>query len=185
MSIVKMFKKENKIFRIYNDISPEKPEMYGHIFHWHPRYDLGKRIKPEDTKETLCIQEWEQFLNLFLYDHGDIKLSIRASKDRFDSGHVGYIGVTREEFRQHFGESTCENSKKSCKTLEESLLTYTAYLNGEVYEWDVQEVTTCKECGHIMRYETIDGCRGYYGVDSWEQMKKDAGVDETWEEVNA
>lgn len=41
----------------------------------------------------------------------------------------------------------------------------------------------CSECGHVTE-EIVDSCCGYYGTDSFEQMKQEAGVDKTWRKID-
>jgi len=184
MDIIKSYKKENTLFRICVDPCPERPEMYGHIFHWHPRYDLGKRIKPAETKKNLQTKDWAQFLNLYLFDHGELILSITPFNDQFDSGQVGYVGVTREEFNNHIRGDEAQRSKGSIARVQESLERFSMYLNGSVFYWTKTVLKTCSECGHTSEGDIIHDCGGYYGIESWDQMMADAGVDESWEEVS-
>lgn len=110
-----------------------------------------------------------------MYDHSGITVSTSNSypyNDRWDSGCVGFIYVTKKTIFEECGDITEENWKKRAdKYLEGEMETYDQYLRGDVYGFTltkkVIEQDKCPHCGEIIREyeveEEVDSCWGFYG----------------------
>lgn len=95
---------------------------------------------------------------LYLYDHGGITISMGAFSDRWDSGQVGWIYMTRGVLDREFGGDV--ERGEAC--LEGEVETYDNYLTGSVYGYEVweHEKGDAPEDG-----ELTDSCWGFFGDD--------------------
>jgi hypothetical protein len=120
-------------------------------------------------------------LPLWLYDHSGISMSCGERtypyNDPWDSGGVGVIFVTRDKLLQEYG--TWDNGKlikaasrvtktmraKAEKCLQQEVETYSAWLQGEVYGYRVDDAD-----GNL-----IDSCGGFVGeLDYCKEQANDA-----------
>ena len=169
---------------------------------WHDRYNLGDEHSFDDVDEFLermCYEvlhkEGDEIdrlnsldklkmlkeSNLILikeinmYDHSGITVSTSSSypyNDRWDSGTVGFIYVTKKTLFEECGDITEKNWKeRGDQYLEGEMETYDQYLRGDVYGFILtKKVITqekCPHCGEVIReYEEDiedDSCWGFYG----------------------
>ena len=169
---------------------------------WHRRYDLGDKHPFDDVDEflqRLCYEilhkENEEtyelsWIDLFkmldesnlilikpinMYDHGGITVStssVYPYNDRWDSGTIGFIYVTKKKIFEECMDITEENWKERAdQYLEGEMETYDQYLRGDVYGYwltkKVKQQDKCPHCGEIIReYEEEvedDSCWGFYG----------------------
>lgn len=103
-------------------------------------------------------------LPLWLYDHSGISMSTSHTypyNDRWDSGQVGWIYLTKERFLSETGYEEVQWPEKACEMLEAEVVIYDQYLCGETYGFQVFELD--KESGTWE--ETDESCWGFYGSD--------------------
>lgn len=125
---------------------------------------------------------------VYKYEHSGIALSLSAFSDPFDSGTLGYAFVTNAKIRQEFcgghhttarfGEaSVCHwvpgtgiiNKARRAKAeacIRSSLRTYEAFLNGEVFGYEV-----LGKDGNA-----LESCYGFYGMESLPYMLDSADI---------
>ena len=95
-------------------------------------------------------------LPLYLYDHSGITMSTSSFNDRWDSGQVGWIFVSKDKVKQESLDET-----KIEEYLKGEVETYDQYIRGDVYGYKVYKIETCdKGCEHE---EELDSCWGFYG----------------------
>lgn len=154
--------------------SPRDWEHLGTMVCFHKRYGLG-------DKHTLSIdnfRDWEgveQYLveacdavlvlPLYLYDHSGVRISTTPFSDRWDSGQVGFIYVTKVAVRKEFGPMPVL-IERVANVLRGEVETYDQYLSGDVW-------------GYILGDETddhLDSCWGFYGRESAEEAAKVAAA---------
>jgi len=162
--------KDNKKYRIKiiqdeNPFSPREDDNLGTMVCFHSRYNLGDKhdFSREEAREFLKSKEICVSLPLYLYDHSGITMNTSGFSCRWDSGCVGFTYVTKEQVRKEYGVKriTKEVIEKVTKVLEGEVQTYDQYLRGDVYGYEIYEVTTCSE-GH--EHENfVDSCWGFYG----------------------
>jgi hypothetical protein len=162
--------KDNKKYRIKiiqdeNPFSPREDDNLGTMVCFHSRYDLGDKhdFSREEAQEFLKSKEICVSLPLYLYDHSGITMNTTGFSCRWDSGCVGFTYVTKEQVRKEYSVKriTKEVIEKVTKVLEGEVETYDQYLRGDVYGYEIYEVTTCSE-GH--EHENfVDSCWGFYG----------------------
>lgn len=144
---------------IERDPHPESPREWdnlGTIVCWHVRYRLG------DVQPKMSPDEWlaevpadSVILPLYLYDHGGITMRTAPFLCPWDSGQVGWIYVTAEKIKAAYGwkRLTDVRRKKVGAALRSEVETYSTYLEGEVYGFNVVGKSG----------ESIDSCWGFFG----------------------
>ena len=162
--------KNNKKYRIKiiqdeNPFSPREDDNLGTMVCFHSRYNLGDKhdFSREEAREFLKSKEICVSLPLYLYDHSGITMNTSGFSCRFDTCCVGFTYVTKEQVRKEYGVKriTKEVIEKVTKVLEGEVETYDQYLRGDVYGYEIYEVTTCSE-GHEHE-KFVDSCWGFYG----------------------
>jgi hypothetical protein len=122
---------------------------------WHRRYNLG------DEQNSNPVRDMVQslYLPLFLYDHSGITMKTTPFSCQWDSSHVGWIYVTKENIRKEYGIKKITKKVKEMvyRILISEVEEYDQYLNGEVYGF----IITDDETG-----EEIDSCWGFYGEEA-------------------
>jgi hypothetical protein len=163
---------------------PRKDPHVGIMVCWHQRYKLGDeqpKYSPAEWKKMLACSVDEEFnsldddsegydekvapilrekvimLPLFLMDHSGLSISTRDFNDRWDSGQIGWIYVTRKSLSSE-GIEDPEGSLRG--EVEE----YDRYLRGDMYGFVLEQITCCECCGN-MDYEDMDSCWGFGGDD--------------------
>lgn len=189
-----------KILNDDNPINPRDWDNLGTMVCFHRRYSLGDYIHGRCLSEsrvgkgenTFSATEPDDFLDwlkenraevaiilpIFMYEHSGITISTGREypfNDRWDSGQVGFIFVTKEQVR---AEYSCKRiSKKTLETatkvLEGEVKEYDQYLTGDVYGYQLYKITEPdfdadsddpEDFG-----EEVDSCWGYYGADCCKQ----------------
>lgn len=182
MEIEKTYKKGNKELRVIREESPESPREWdnvGTMVCFHNRYNLGDKTNLnqdsfnswEELKEYLVEElKAEVILPLRLYDHSGISISCGTEypfNDRWDSGCVGFIYVTKDKLNEEG-----INKEDAEKRLKGEVETYDQYLNGDIYGFQLVELTNCKCCSHNGEVE-LDSCWGFYGDNPFENGMSD------------
>ncbi len=174
---VREIKLGKQILRIFPDESPESPRSWdnlGTMVCSHKRYNLGDKHDfdfnqydgwEEAGKALIKENDAAIVLRLYLFDHSGISLRTTPFSDRWDSGQVGFVFISKEKLRKEYGVKRI--SKKLLEKVEKYLIgevgTYDQYLRGDVFGFEVVEVSTCdKEHEHE---EHIDSCWGFFGND--------------------
>lgn len=142
----------------------------GTMLCFHKRYSLGdpNRI----GIKTSDFESWEDMekylyemkdavivLPLYLYDHSSLAMSTRDFGDRWDSGQVGFIYVSREDVLKAFNHKRNITRKlrelvTSC--LQEEVNTYDKYIQGDVWGYVILDDEG----------EEVESSYGFYGEDS-------------------
>lgn len=144
-------------------------------------FDFFKEDDPE-IEATSLQKEVEEKLKvghafvLSYYEHGNCEWSLQGEgpQCRWDSVHTAGIMIFDEAECGPMGAETLEDRAKDAESFLE---TYTCWCNGEVYGYEIADVTHCKECGHEIVKPVEDGsCWGFYGndIDSMAEQVRDA-----------
>lgn len=154
---------------IQPDVNPENPRDWdnlGLMVCFHGRYDLGDKHSfksPEELQEFLAEEKPPVLLPLYLYDHGGISISTksfigRAQHAEWDSGKVGYAYITRDTLLKEFGikRITAKLLAQATKILQAEVATYDQFLNGEVYNYTIEDVD-----GGL-----VTSCGGHFGKET-------------------
>jgi len=139
-----------KVKYIAIDNDPESPRVCDNfctMVCFHKKYVLGdeehgykaeKFYSWDDLKESIeKIEDVAVILPLYLYDHSGLSIRTTPFEDKWDSGQIGYIFVTKAKICEEFSitdeEITEEIVDKAKKILEGEVQIYDNYLNGNVY----------------------------------------------------
>jgi hypothetical protein len=176
MEKIKELKSGNKILRIFVDENAENPrnwENLGKMVCNHKTYNLGDKHNFDfdncdswDEVKEVLINKFEAIviLPIYLFDHSGISISTKPFNDRFDSGQVGFIYVTKEDMLNYdfnITEITDKLIELTNKMLVGEVDLYNDYLNGNVFMFEVIKIEK-DNLGY--EYETIiDSCGGFFG----------------------
>ena len=167
------------VIKLIQDESPQNPQTewdnLGTMVCWHKRYDLGDKhnIRHEDFAgwddiEAHLIKEYDAcvVLPLYLYDHSGITMRTYSFNDRWDSGQVGFIYISKEKVRKEYSVKHITKTliEKITKYLESEVSTYDDYLTGNVCGFSVED-----EEGDV-----VDSCWGFYGDDGRKEAMSNA-----------
>jgi hypothetical protein len=140
--------------------SPRDDENIGTFFGFHRRYrspDAAPDADPQ-TAAHIATRSQNICLPVWLYDHSGT--AYRAAEANpfhcpWDSGLFGFIYVSKADARKAFGVSrlTAATIEKVKAALRAEVEAYSAWANGEVYMWSVEN-----EDG-----DTLDSVGGYIG----------------------
>jgi len=176
-NLIKEVRVGNQILRIYHDEDSESPRSWdnlGTMVCKHKRYNLGDKHNVDfddfnsiDELEKGLIKEFNTavILPIFMYDHSGVTIRTTSFNDRWDSGQVGFILISKEKVRKEFNVKRINKKliEKVQTLLEGEVKTYDEYLSGEVFSFELLEVKNCElDCEHE---ETIDSCGGFFGDD--------------------
>ena len=153
ISAVKEWNNGSVKFSIYPDTDPINPlEDCDHeerMVCFHRRYNLGDKhnYRHEDysswaelKRAILHDNKGAVILPLYLYDHSGVTIKTTSFNDRWDSGQVGFIYLTKEGMKKYYGESMPRYWKKRAKEiLLSAVKTYDDYLTGNVYGFKLEK----------------------------------------------
>ena len=173
-----------KILTDDNPDSPRNWDNAGRMVTWHNHYNLGDeqpKLNPGDWIKDFCVKNcdvidsiWDLynngelteqaawlivkqkyiFLPLFLYDHSGITISTSSFNDRWDSGQIGWIYISKKDAIKEWGKKlfTKTVEKKTVEYLQAEVTDYDNYLTGNVYGYIIENSNG----------ETADSCWGFY-----------------------
>lgn len=165
MNEVKTIERENLTAKIFYDVDPSNPREWGSLSTmacFHRNYRLGDEhdFSDPDALRDFVDRKDVIALPLYLYDHSGITMSTSPFSCRWDSGQVGFIYITAEQARNHFGWKRITKSRydQLIEFLEGDVDVYDKYLTGDVYGYVIEDLDG----------EEIDACWGFYGTDDIE-----------------
>jgi hypothetical protein len=158
-----------KKLKVVHDSSPESPRSWdnlGTMICFHNRYDLGDNHSYdsddysgwEEMKQAIIKEENPAvILPLYMYNHSGIAISTKPFSCRWDSGQIGFILVSKKKALEEFGGKivTAKLKERLEKILEGEVETYTQYVEGEVYGFQIVDEDD----------DIVDSCYGFYGTD--------------------
>ena len=158
--------KETIIYKGYKinvtlDSYPDNPREWsnlGVMVCAHPRYILGDVQCRNGYEVDEYLKEQGDILvayNLYLYDHGDITISVRPFSCPWDSGQVGVIFATKEQVRREYNVKRITARIKGIvkQVLQSEVKVYDDYLRGDVWNYDIETPDG----------DFLDACSGFYG----------------------
>jgi hypothetical protein len=129
--------------------SPRECDNFGTMVCFHKKYSLGDA---DHGYKNEAFNSWNELKNaieenedvgvilpLYLYDHSGITMRTHPFNDRWDSGQVGFIFVSKDKIREEFSiedtdaDINDEMLEKVKNILEGEVEMYDHYLTGDVY----------------------------------------------------
>jgi hypothetical protein len=165
-----MKKFELEVVQDTNPYSPREDDNFGTMVCFHKRYELGDKTdyRSEDydswdeLEKGIIENEGEVIiLPLYLYDHSGITISTSPFGCNWDSGRIGFIFMSKHKIKKEEIDET-----KVEQYLIDEVKVYDQYLTGDVWGYNVYEVSTCDK-GHEHK-ELVESCYGFYGHDECE-----------------
>lgn len=162
--------------KIYHDPDTESPREWsnlGKLICWHRRYRLGdshpfdspdallRDLSGVTDQSDLSIEQLREraerkaiLLPVFLYDHSGLAMNTIGFHCPWDSSQVGYVYVTLDAVREEFGVKRVTKAmrEKAKNILRAEIVTFDAYLGGQVYGYVVERDG-----------EEVDACWGFFG----------------------
>ena len=139
----------NKVIRIrYSPDSGENPREWsnGTMFSLHhKRYNLPEELGIKSSEfgswkemKSYITKEFKPKMirQVSMYDHSGVSLSLGSPTDRWDSGIVGFIVITKDSWKEVMGD-TPFSQRKGEEMIKNELETYDAWQKGEVYGWEI------------------------------------------------
>jgi len=165
----------NKTYKleIVQDTDPENPRNWdnlGKMICFHRRYNLGDEHSYkfndynswEEMKTDIIKQENVAVIYpLYLYNHSGITISTTPFGDRWDSGQVGFVYISKQTI---YEEYNCKRITKAIRLKAESVLqaevkTYDKYIIGDAWGYRITDEDE----------NEIESCWGYYDWESAEE----------------
>jgi len=118
---------------------------------FHKRYNLGDQDHDYDERDydsfsdmLAEIKKREDpltILPLYLLDHSGCTISVGSFGDRWDSGMIGFVFVSKQRVREEYGVKRISKKIKSIvdSVIDAEVKIYDAYLKGEVYEYKLYD----------------------------------------------
>ena len=134
--------------------------------HWENLRREQLKIKKSDIAIAYPITK---------HEHGGISLSL-GYKSGWDCGVVGFIYVTKNTLRECYGVKRITKGilehAKNCMQSELGMLT--AWLNGEVYGWEIKEYALTDDGLEWEEVGILESCGGYFDQEQALGDMKDA-----------
>ena len=193
MEALEVWENKGERLKIYCDPEPQDHRDFdnlGIMLCAHGRYTLGD--EQFNDRESLD-QRLHQLnpvikLPLWLLDHSGLAMqtgSFASDAQQWDSGQVGWIVATKEDILKSYKVKPKRLTKKMIKNAEQSLRNevadYDNYLQGNVYGYELFEVTKCTTAGFEdeEHEKEVDSCWGFYpmkGEDASDVVKGAIGI---------
>lgn len=170
MDAIETFKVDDKTVEIHIDDDPINPRSKEYqdncdmFICFHKKYDLGDKhdYKSEDyagwdDMERQIVKDLDpiEIRPLYMYDHSGITIADHDFGDRWDSGRIGFVLITKEQARKEHGVKRISKKVKewASKYLDATIKEYDSYLRGENYCFSI-----LNKDGDI-----VDSCSGFGG----------------------
>lgn len=173
-----IFKKEIKrpdytleTISIYYDEGSESPREWSNnneiVTTKSHRHISDKQMDKYDLRELWENKEeldetYKLVFPLYMYEHGEASLSIQPFGCPWDSGQIGFVGVTHEQYaevRPYYESMTDEEFDAFMETqVQSDIKILNAWMNNEVYRYDYSIVDWDD---NVIEH---DSCGGFYAL---------------------
>lgn len=165
--------------KIYYDSDAENPRNfseYDSVIAYKSSYILGEEVIPEPIdwlEEKLNVAKKYEYSNarlaeleeiffdrfiakrIYLYEHSGFAVSTSPFSNKWDSGQVGYIYISKEKVRANYGAKKVGKKLKQLilDRLEAEVEELNHYVSGEVFGFKILD----------SEGSMVDSCWGFYG----------------------
>ena len=174
---VEKFKVDGLVVKIEYDPEPLNPrkeyDNLGTMVCFHRRYNLGDetdyRAEDYHSWDELreAIEKTEDpvvILPLYLHDHSGLTMRTSDFGDRWDSGQVGFIFLSRQKAKEEYKKLTKKNLKNAEEVLEGEVDTYDQYLSGQVYGFVIEKIIREEDEEGEEEVEELESLWGIFGL---------------------
>jgi hypothetical protein len=178
---VETYKHRGYTIRIEIDPDPQNPRTEGDnlavMACFHKRYSLGDKehgfrfedYHGWDEMKAAIIAEVNPAVikPLYLMDHSGLSISTSDFNDRWDSGMIGFVWITKQAAKDAYGWKRLTQSRlnRVRKILDAEVSEYNKYLTGEVYGYVIEDPDGNEvdggACWGIIGYDSVkneEGC---------------------------
>lgn len=169
MEAIKVIEKDGLRFSIYPEEDPINPRVdfdnISVMAFFHNRYRLGDKVD-FSSRDFDSWEEMEKYIKkhnknvvilpVYMYDHSGITISTSPFGDRWDSGRIGFVYVTKEMIEKYCGSVSRYWKKQAKEIIESEISVYDSYLRGDVYGYKLERLVDGE-------YEEKDSCWGFFG----------------------
>lgn len=158
MEVIKEFKVNETVVKIYPDKDPESPREWDNLgtmlYVTGSRHMLGDRSATLDEMEEIANRSDVISLPVYAYIHSGIVMNTTGYSCRWDSGQTGIIYAERSKILEEYG---CKRISPQLRSTVEAILrgeveTYSKYVSGEVYGFVIEDASG----------EELDSCWGFF-----------------------
>jgi hypothetical protein len=154
MEAIKTFKVGDKTVKIYIDEDPVNPRTeYDNcdlFVLFHKRYGLGDEHNYKhgdfsgwDEMEAQIIKDHNPVIikSVYLMDHSGISISTSDFGDRWDSGKIGFVLMSKKNaYETYMTKRITKSIREKCeKLIDASVETYNQFIGGEVYGYVIED----------------------------------------------
>ena len=165
--------------KIYYDSDAENPREfaeYDSVIAYKSQYTLGEEIIPEPIdwlEEKLNVRKKYEYSNarlaeleaiffdrfiakrIYLYEHSGLAVSTSPFSNKWDSGQVGYIYITKEKVRDNYNVKKVGKKVKELvlENLEAQVEVLNHYVSGDVFGFKILDSED----------SVVDSYWGFYG----------------------
>ena len=195
MEALEVWENKGERLKIYCDPEPQDHRDFdnlGIMLCAHGRYTLGDEQFNDRESLDQRLEELDPVvkLPLWLLDHSGLAMqtgSFASDAQQWDSGQVGWIVATKEDIldkiypEQRPRPSWSSMIKNAERILRNEVADYDNYLQGNVYGYELFEVTKCTTAGFEdeEHEKEVDSCWGFYpmkGEDASDVVKGAIGI---------
>ena len=149
--------------------NPRDNDNVGKMIFFHRDGYGDKHSLTVEQAQDLTKRKDVVYLNVYAYIHGGVALSTsRAGQfaDPWDSGQLGIIYMTAEDFRENWMTKRM-NKKKALKRLQAEVEEYDDFLQGNVHGYTITNTETDEE---------VDSCWGFIGDLKYAQQEGEGSL---------
>jgi hypothetical protein len=195
MEALEVWENKGERLKIYCDPEPQDHRDFdnlGIMLCAHGRYTLGDEQFNDRESLDQRLEELDPVvkLPLWLLDHSGLAMqtgSFISDAQQWDSGQVGWIVATKKDIldkiypEQRPRPSRSSMIKNAERILGNEVADYDNYLQGNVYGYELFEVTKCTTAGFEdeEHEKEVDSCWGFYpmkGEDASDVIKGAIGI---------
>ncbi len=165
---IKEFTVGNRTLKIFQDTNGGDSRTWDNLTKmicFHSRYSLGDKHEYkhkdyegwEEMKQAIIKKEDVAIIKpLFMYDHSGITIKTSSYNDRWDSGQIGFVFITKKALRENFSAKRLSKklTEQADRLLEGEVDTYRQEVEGDIYRFE-----------EYVDGEETDSCGGFYGTD--------------------
>jgi hypothetical protein len=111
-------------------------------------------LASSNAPENEHCEDWAFVFPLYGFVHSMQSISLKSFGCPWDSGQIGFVGITKSDLDGYFGKNLTE--EEALKSISDLISNLNDYLMGEVYGFKIEEEVKGE-------WVVVDECWGFYG----------------------